>query len=46
MSRRLRVRGELLADLPVDVALIIALQGLALNRGRLHDVVRQGSARP
>ena len=46
MTRRLRAQGELLADHSGDVALIIALQWRALNLGRLHKIVRQGSARP
>jgi hypothetical protein len=45
MSRCLRTHGELLADHPADVPLIIALQQLALNRGCLHEIVRQGATR-
>jgi hypothetical protein len=40
------VQGELLAEQPADVPLIIALQWLALNRRRLPEIVRHGSARP
>jgi len=46
MSRHLRAHGELLADHPADVPLIIALQRLALNRRRLYETMRQGAARP
>jgi len=45
MSRPLRAHGELFANYPADVPLIVDLQWLALNRCRLYEIVRQGTPR-
>ena len=45
MSRQHGAHGEQFANYPTDVPLIIELRWLALNRCRLHEIVRQGTPR-